>query len=124
MPVSFPPSLGGCGFCLMGVNWNYTRFISLHLPKDIMTTSTITKTTDKFAVYFDDGAHSYRLDSFPTSKEAWDCYYEQIQLFKSGDETYELNHLDNYGCVFEVVVLDEEGDYFDTLCSWNKDEDS
>lgn len=89
-----------------------------------MTTSTLTTTTDKFAVWFDDGEHSTTLESFPTSKEAWDFYYQQIELFKTREDDYYKQFLgDNYGAVFEVVVLDEDGDYFDTLCSWDKDED-
>ena len=56
-----------------------------------------TETINRYAVYFDDGEHSTVIEAFQTVKEAWDFYYEQIKLFKSGvDEFYKQFISDAY----------------------------
>lgn len=85
---------------------------------------TTTETRNKFAVYFDDGEHEHVLEKFATEKEAFSYYHEQIKLFKSGDKTYQPYYNDDYDAEFEVVILDDEECWDETITSWNKEDNN
>ncbi len=76
----------------------------------------------RFAVYFDDGAHSHQLSCFDT-QDAARSYLESeaVRLQNQEGEYAGLEYLgeEDKEFDFEMAILDEEGLFEETLLFWN-----
>ena len=83
----------------------------------------------KYAVYYDDGAHSYQLEVFTSEEEARKTYLEEIAKFKANPAEYTEQNPndwdDEFYPDFELAVVDDEDEcYLDTIDSWNPNDNS
>jgi hypothetical protein len=77
-----------------------------------------------FTVYWDDGAHSFELESFTNHKEAIAYMFKEADEWKNGDgwnnEKESNPHLESI--VLEVIEQDESGDVFEPHESWDSEQ--
>ena len=83
---------------------------------------------NKYAVYYDDGAHSCQLEIFSSEDEARKAFTEEVAKFKANPAEYtEQNPSDwddEFFPDFELAVVDEDECYIDTIDWWSPNDDS
>lgn len=79
--------------------------------------------TQKFAVYHDDGAHSYQLGVFNTLESAKQFWLEQVEEFKKDPEEFCGSTPEDWDDDFlpwlELAKVDDEENFIDDINTWS-----
>ena len=83
---------------------------------------------NKYAVYYDDGAHNYQLEVFTSEAEGHKSFAEEVAKFKADPAGYTEQNPNDWDDEFypdlELAVVDEDECYIDTLDSWSPNDDT